>query len=182
MSCRRVSRELLERFRFGEELDARSDPHLAHLQACGACREAVGLDRALVNQLRRALRARVEGASPSARSWDAVRERALAADAPRPRLALAWRWVRLAPMAAAMTLMLFAVAVGQDAERPAAIQLSRWQDPQQLPAPEPGWEMPWWLAARTGPPPAPKAHGPLDMTSDDSARITRAGPFSESVE
>jgi len=81
MSCRKVSRELLERFRFGEELDARSAPHLEHLQTCIACREEVGLDRALVAQLRRALQARVEGYDPSPSSWQLVRERALAAEA-----------------------------------------------------------------------------------------------------
>lgn len=182
MSCRRVSRELLERFRFAEELDLRSDPHLAHLQSCAACREEVGLDRALVVQLRRALRARVAGAAPSARGWDAVRERALAVDQPRSRVVTIWRWMRLVPAAAAMTLMVFAVAVAQDSARPATIQLRNWQDFQAMPVPKPEWEMPWWLAARAGPPPAPQAHGPLDMASDDLSRATRAGPFSEFVE
>jgi anti-sigma factor RsiW len=179
MSCRRVSRELLERFRFGEELDVRSDPHLAHLQTCGPCRDEVGLDRALVLQLRRALRARVEGAAPSPRSWEAVRERALAADPQRRWIAPLWRWVRLVPAATAMTLMIFAVAVAQDLERPASIQLRNWQGFQQMPKPE--WEMPWWLAARTGPPPVAQAHGLLDKAAEDLARVTRAGPFSEFV-
>jgi hypothetical protein len=90
MSCRKVSRELLERFRFGEEIDARSAPHLEHLQTCVACREQVGLDRALVTQLRRALQARVEGYEPSPSSWQLVRERALA-ESSRP----AWTgWFR----------------------------------------------------------------------------------------
>ncbi|MGH2455899.1 MAG: hypothetical protein ACRDHD_06540, partial [Candidatus Limnocylindria bacterium] len=87
MTCRRVSRELLERFRFGEELDIRSAPHLDHLQICPTCREEVGIDRALVGQLRRALQARVEGYAPSAASWELVRERALATDAPSPLVA-----------------------------------------------------------------------------------------------
>ena len=182
MSCSRVSRELLERFRFGEELDVRSDPHLAHLQSCGACREEVGLDRALVLQLRRALHARVVGASPSPRSWEAVRERALAVGASQTGLTHLWRWMRLAPAAAAMTLMVFAVAVAQDSQRPQAIQLRNWQEFQEMPVTEPAWEMPWWLAARTGPPPAPQAHGPLDRASDDLVRIVRGGPFSEFAE
>lgn len=84
MSCRKVSRELLERFRFGEELDARSAPHLEHLQTCHACREEVGIDRALVIQLRRALALRVQDSAPSDRAWQNVRARALAAESVRP--------------------------------------------------------------------------------------------------
>lgn len=182
MSCRRASRELLERFRFGEELDVSSEPHLAHLQSCSACRTEVGLDRALVAQLRNALHARVVGALPSARSWEVVRERALASDSPRARLAAAWRWIRLAPAAAAMSLMIFAVAVAQDSERPAAIQQHNRPTFQQIPIQEPDWEMPWWLAAREGPPPAPQAHGPLAKAADDVTRGSRAGRFSEFVE
>jgi anti-sigma factor RsiW len=182
MSCRRVSRELLERFRFGEELDLSSEPHLAHLQSCAACRTEVGLDRALVVQLRNALRARVAGAAPSSRSWEVVRQRALAADAPRMGLTSAWRWIRLAPAAAAMSLMIFAVAVAQDSERPAASQQHNLSTFQQVPIQEPDWEMPWWLAARVGPPPAPQSHGPLAKAADDVTRVSRAGPFSEFVE
>lgn len=182
MSCRRASRELLERFRFGEELDVNSEPHLAHLQSCSACRTEVGLDRALVMQLRTALHARVAGASPSSRSWEVVRERALASDSTRVRLAAAWHWIRLAPAAAAMSLMIFAVAVAQDSERPAAVQEQNWPTVQQIPIQEPDWEMPWWLAAREGPPPAPQAHGPLAEAADDVTRVSRAGRFSEFVE
>lgn len=182
MSCRKVSRELLERFRFGEELGLSSEPHLAHLQSCAACRTEVGLDRALVVQLRNALRARVAGATPSPRSWEVVRERALAADPPRMRLTSAWRWIRLAPAAAAMSLMIFAVAVAQDSERPAAIQQHNLSTFQQIPILEPDWEMPWWLAARVGPPPAPQSHGPLAKVADDVTRDSRAGPFSEFVQ
>jgi hypothetical protein len=182
MSCRRVSRELLERFRFGEELGPSSEPHLAHLQSCSSCRTEVGLDQALVIQLRNALRARVAGASPSPRSWELVRQRALAAESPRPRLRPTWRWVRFAPAAAAMSLMVFAVAVAQDSERPAAIQQHPWPTFQQIQAAEPEWEMPWWLAAREGPPPAPQSHGPLAKAADDLTRVTRAGPFSEFVQ
>jgi hypothetical protein len=182
MSCRRVSRELLERFRFGEELDVRSDPHLAHLQSCRACRDEVGLDRALVIQLRRALRARVADAIPSARSWDVVRARALAGEEPRPAFVSLWRWMRLAPAAVAMSSLIFAVAISQESQRPSAIQQRSWQDLQELAVPEPQWEMPWWLAARTAPPPGPQAHGPLAKVSDDAPSATRSGPFSEFVE
>lgn len=183
MSCRRVSRELLERFRFGEELGPSSEPHLAHLQSCAACRTEVGLDRALVVQLRNALRARVAGASPSPRSWELVRERALAVESTTgERFSTAFRWIRFAPAAAAMSLMIFAVAVARDSERPAAIQQHHWPTFQQIPIAEPAWEMPWWLAAREGPPPAPQAHGPLAKAADDLIRVTRAGPFSEFVE
>lgn len=182
MSCRKVSRELLERFRFGEELDLRSEPHLAHLQLCAACRSEVGLDRALVAQLRNALRARVEHASPSPRSWEVVRERALALDARQAPFATLWRWMRLAPAAAAMSLMVFAVAVAQDSQRPVQIQQVNWPSFQQIPIAEPDWEMPWWLAARVGPPAQAQPHGPLDKVAADVTRVSRAGPFSEFVE
>lgn len=182
MSCRKASRELLERFRFGEELGPSLEPHLAHLQSCAACRTEVGLDRALVVQLRNALRARVAGAAPSPNSWELVRERALAVDSRGARLAAAWRWVRFAPAAAAMSLMLFAVAVAQDSERPAVIQQRNLPTAQQVPVAAPEWEMPWWLAAREGPPPAPQSHGPLAKAADDVTSVSRNGPFSEFVE
>lgn len=182
MTCRKARRELLERFRFGEELDLRSDPHLAHLQACAACRSEVGLDRALVGQLRTALRARIAGAAPSPRSWEVVRDRALALDVPRTGLSSVWRWMRLAPAAAAMSLMVFAVAVAQDSQRPAQIRQANPVTFQQMPISEPAWEMPWWLAARVGPPAEAQPHGPLDKAATDVIRVSRAGPFSEFVE
>jgi anti-sigma factor RsiW len=182
MSCRRVSRELLERFRFGEELDLRSDPHLAHLQSCAACRSEVGLDRALVGQLRNALRARVAGAAPSPRSWEVVRDRALALEGPRTGPSSLWRWMRLAPAAAAMSLMVFAVAVAPDWQRPAQIRQVNPVTFQQMPVSDPEWEMPWWLAARVGPPAQAQPHGPLDKVATDVTRVARAGPFSEFVE
>lgn len=88
MSCGRVRRELLERFRFGE-LGPESAPHLDHLAQCHACRDEVGTDRALVTQLRRALAARVGDASPPSRAWHRiVRE----AQHPEPRGSLGWGW------------------------------------------------------------------------------------------
>jgi hypothetical protein len=186
MSCRRVSRELLERFRFGEELGPSSEPHLAHLQNCSSCRTEVGLDRALVVQLRNALRARIAGASPAPGNWAVVRERVLAPDPAGTRLAAAWRWFRLAPAAVAMSLMVFAVAVANDSERPVSIQQETLQMLRHIPIEEPAWEMPWWLAAREGPPPAPHAHGPLAvplaMAADDVTRVSSAGPFAEFVQ
>ncbi|MEX0630523.1 MAG: hypothetical protein WEE67_00690 [Chloroflexota bacterium] len=87
MDCRRVARELIEFFRFGE-LDARSAPHLDHLEVCLACRQEVGLDRELVLQLQRALAARVDGHAPSPGAWLEIRRRALEEEPPRWRLRL----------------------------------------------------------------------------------------------
>ncbi len=182
MSCRRVSRELLERFRFGEELDFRSEPHLQHLQSCGPCRDAVGLDRALVVQLRRALQARVADAAPPATTWEAVRARALSPDQGRASHGSLWRWIRMLPAATVMTMMIFAVSVAPDSERPAAIKARNWAVYPALPAPEPDWQMPWWLAARTGPPPAPQARGPLAVMATDLTHRVRLGPFPESLQ
>lgn len=81
MDCRRVARELIEFFRFGE-LDARSAPHLEHLEVCFACRQEVGLDRELVLQMQRALAARVDGHAPSPGAWLEIRRRALEEERP----------------------------------------------------------------------------------------------------
>jgi len=170
MSCRRVSRELLERFRFGEELDARSEPHLAHLQSCGPCREEVGLDRALVAQLRRALRERVADASPSETSWSAVRARAISAAPARPFPAPLVRRLRLVPAAAAVSLMIFAVAVGRDADLPAAIRVETRPAYQAIPVAEPPWEMPWYLRYRTGEAIPPSVIGLLPAEVDDATQ------------
>lgn len=71
MSCRRIRRELLWLVRFGD-FDAGSAPHLDHLASCQDCRDEVGLDRALVRQLRTALAGRVHDASPSPSAWEGV--------------------------------------------------------------------------------------------------------------
>jgi hypothetical protein len=97
MSCRRVCRELIERFRFGE-LDGRSAPHLAHLEVCAACRDEVGVDQLFVRHLRRALQARVDGYAPSPQAWDGVRARAVATSAESSR----WRMPRLIPFVRTM--------------------------------------------------------------------------------
>lgn len=74
MSCRRIRRELLWLVRFGD-LDAGSAPHLEHLAGCQGCRDEVGLDRALVRQLRTALAERIGDASPSPSAWEGVQAR-----------------------------------------------------------------------------------------------------------
>jgi hypothetical protein len=111
VSCNKVRRELLEQFRFPMELGPCSGPHLAHLESCAACREEVGINRELVEQLRRALRERVESSDPSAASWDLVRRRAL----DRPARSWATRVMRLAgggllPAAVAGVLMFATVS------------------------------------------------------------------------
>ena len=83
MSCRRIRRELLWLVRFGE-FDAGSAPHLEHLAGCQSCRDEVGLDRALVRQLRTALAERIGDATPSPRAWDGVRARMHQPEPPAP--------------------------------------------------------------------------------------------------
>jgi anti-sigma factor RsiW len=108
MSCSRARRELLELFALGEELGPRSGPHLAHLESCADCRREMGIDRALVENLRRALRARVEGRAPSEGSWGLVRRRTV--DRPmRPWTVRVVHWGGIASAAAA-GIMMFAVA------------------------------------------------------------------------
>jgi hypothetical protein len=87
MSCRRVRRAVLDTVRFGE-LGPSSAAHLDHLAGCQGCRDEVGLDRALVAQLRRALAARVEPFSPPSRAWYAILAEA---QRPEPRASI-WGW------------------------------------------------------------------------------------------
>lgn len=79
MRCRRICRELLWLARFGE-FGPSSAPHLDHLSHCGNCRDEVGFDRALVQQLRTALAERIAQEEPSASVWDAILVRAQAPD------------------------------------------------------------------------------------------------------
>jgi hypothetical protein len=125
VSCSRVRRELLEHFRFPQELGSRSGPHLAHLESCAACREEVGINRELVEQLRRALRERVEGSDPSAASWDLVRRRTVERPA-TPWTTRVLRWGSLLPAAVAGILMFATVSEtgllsGRGAPAPATI-------------------------------------------------------------
>jgi hypothetical protein len=86
MSCRRIRRELLWLVRFGD-FDAGSAPHLEHLAGCQGCRDEVGLDRALVRQLRTALAERIGDASPSPRAWEGVMARM---SQPEPSMQRPW--------------------------------------------------------------------------------------------
>lgn len=91
MSCRKVCRELVELFRFGE-LDRRSAPHLEHLAVCRGCRDEVGFDRELVERLRVALAQRIEHEGPSGSAFATILARAQS-DEPQ-----GWRrWLRLNP-------------------------------------------------------------------------------------
>jgi hypothetical protein len=89
MSCRRICRELLWLARFGE-FGPSSQPHLDHLAGCRSCRDEVGFDRAMVEQLRIALASRVENANPPATTWDRILARAQTPE-PRPAERL-WVW------------------------------------------------------------------------------------------
>ena len=80
MTCRRICRELLSFVRFGE-LGPSSQPHLDHLAGCQPCRDEVGYDREMVQRLRQALAARIEGMDPSPSVWEQILVRAQAPDA-----------------------------------------------------------------------------------------------------
>lgn len=88
MSCHRICRELLWLARFGE-FPPDSAPHLEHLSRCGACRDEIGFDRAMVQRLREALLARVGEANPSDAAWAKIVARAQTPDSPRVRI---WEW------------------------------------------------------------------------------------------
>lgn len=77
MRCRRICRELIWLARFGE-LGPSSAPHLDHLAGCRACRDEVGFDRALVQQLRVALAERIASEEPSPGTWSVILARAQA--------------------------------------------------------------------------------------------------------
>ncbi len=77
MRCKRICRELLWLARFGE-FGPSSAPHLDHLASCGGCRDEVGFDRALVQQLRVALAERIAHEEPSSGAWGVILARAQA--------------------------------------------------------------------------------------------------------
>lgn len=158
MSCRRIVRELLEFFRFGE-LDDWSAPHLAHLETCRACREEVGLDRELVVQLQQALATRVAGYEASPNAWLEVRRRALEPSAPGRFARLGWR-VRLLPLGAAFALLAVVVLPGFDQGIRAPLSRMPVQTGLMEAAdndPAPVDESDWYLAYVTAPAPSPPA-------------------------
>lgn len=119
MSCSRVRRELLAQMAFNEELGPRSGPHLAHLESCVECRNEVGIDRALVRQLRRALQQRVEGSAPPTAAWELVRRRTV--DSPeRPWTARLVQWGGMATALAAGIMTIAVTAAPQASLAPAA--------------------------------------------------------------
>ena len=89
MKCRRICRELLWLARFGE-FGPSSQPHLDHLANCRGCRDEVGFDRAIVEQLRIALAERIADAAPSPSAFDRIWARAQTPE-PRPAARL-WGW------------------------------------------------------------------------------------------
>jgi len=113
MSCKRARSELLDYFAFGEELGSRSDPYLAHVQTCAECRREIGIDRAIVKNLRRALRERVEGSAPSAATWQLVRRRTVDRQE-RPWAARLVQWGGMASAATAAVILLVGVVTAPE--------------------------------------------------------------------
>jgi hypothetical protein len=130
MSCARISREVIEFFRFADQ-DARAAPHLDHLALCAACREEVGLDRGLVLQLQRALAARVDGHAASPGAWIEIRRRALEPERPG-WLGRLLPVLRLAPVGATVIVVLALFATPN---------VSPFQVERDLPAREPTWRI-----------------------------------------
>ena len=102
MTCRRICRELLWLTRFGE-IGKDSAPHLDHLAGCHACRDEIGFDRAMVQQLRLALAERVGDAVPSPSAWAGVLDR-MRRPEPQPSRLRTWA-LRLASGLRAGTAM-----------------------------------------------------------------------------
>jgi hypothetical protein len=162
-SCRRVIRDVLEFFRFGD-LDAGSAPHLDHLAVCTDCRDEVGLDRELVLQLQRALRASVDGHAPSPGAWIEIRRRALQPEVPTWRARLL-PVLRLAPVGATVIVLLallaptdlapFRVAPGLAAQEPNILQVRAAPDNDAV---DP-YQGRWWMRFVPAPPTEAPATG-----------------------
>jgi len=182
MNCRRVARELIEFFRFGE-LDARSAPHLDHLEVCLACRQEVGLDRELVLQLQRGLAARVDGHAASPGAWLEIRRRALE---PEPST---WRGrllpvLRLAPVSA-MAIVLLALLAPVVGFSPFQVQpelgsLPTWQRFQEAAINDPvdPYQGRGWLRYVTPPPPSAPPTGRLAAADPGERLVARSQPAS----
>ncbi len=146
MSCKRVCRELIWLARFGE-LGVDSQPHLDHLTTCRGCRDEVGFDRAMVEQLRAALAERIAHAAPPPDAWETILARARAPE----RRPIGWRaWssalvgrLRLTALAASGLALVLALntqvvpmtvpATTTDADSPPSVRLAR--DAQRATAP-----------------------------------------------
>lgn len=186
MSCRRVAHELIEFFRFGE-LDARSAPHLEHLEACMNCRREVGLDRELVHQLRRSLQARVDAHAASPGAWLEIRRRALEPEAPnwRRRLLPA---LRLAPLGATAVLLLALLAplggLSPFRAQPELGTLPPWPGFQEAAVNDPvdPYDGRWWLRYVTPPPPSPPATGRLAAVDPGEDLVGRSVPATGRVQ
>ena len=189
MSCRKATRELLERFRFGEELGEESAPHLEHLRTCAACREEIGLDRTLVRHLQEALRQRVAGAAPPETAWLGIRARLHSPVSMSERLREAFsiigRPVELAArlrtsMAVVVVLLAILVLPAIRAPQPSssgagasrlthqrALFETAWVDPSAAPAPRR-----WYLHS-----PGPPQSGLVPSAwTNEVARISSAQP------
>ena len=122
---------------------------------CAACREEVGLDRALVVSCGAPCWPGSTSHAAGPRSWDRdahARPRRRPAAAPL-RLAVALDPARARRRGdVADDLRRGRVAGLRTAAGHPGPQLAGLE---QSSAAEPEWEMPWWLSARTGPPPAP---------------------------
>jgi|GEM_PF-2107454 len=180
MSCQRISQEVIDFFRFGE-LDARSAPHLDHLEVCLACREAVGLDRELVIQLQRALTARVDGHAASPGAWLEIRRRALAPEPPtwRRRLLPVFR---LAPVGAVAVLALALLGpvtgIGPFRQVPSIGSMATWQRFQETADNDPvdPYHGLGFLRYVTAPPPSAPPSGELAVVDPGDHLITRSQP------
>jgi hypothetical protein len=182
MSCRRVAHELIEFFRFGD-LDARSAPHLDHLEVCLACREEVGLDRELVLQLQRALQARVDGHAASPGAWLEIRRRALQPEAPswRTRLLPVFR---LAPVGAVLIVLLAVIVpvagFSPFRAQPEISSFQTWQNFAETAVNDPidPYDGRWWLRYTSPPPPSEPPTGPLPGVDPDDRLVALAEPAS----
>jgi anti-sigma factor RsiW len=171
VSCSQARRELLEHFALGEELGSRSGPHLAHLQSCAECRQEIGLNRELVANLRRALRDRVQGSSPSDASWELIRRRAV--DRPMvPWTVRVVRWGGMASAAAAAVIMMFAVVTAPESRLPGGQSLFVASAPRRA---VPPLDEASWPAAQLSTDVAPQRFPPLPGWPRQTQLLDEAG-------